>query len=146
MSFTNLRYDECDYRHQLQQSTDPLRHILDPIKYENCKPCRMELGIVGGNNVSLPRGNLVDVDSELKGITRTASRCAIMHYNNPCAVSGNFDKNQSFLDCQANRRFNNNDLSTLDYQKRHLPPCMMTKPPRPSLPEPLRINSCGCKL
>ena len=144
MSFTNLRYDECDYKHQLHQSTTPLGFQLDPVKYENCSPCRMELGIVAGNNVSLPRGNLVDVESELRGISRIASRCATMNYNNPCALNGN--KKASFLDCQASRRFSNKDTSVLNYEKRHLPPCMMTKPPRPSLPEPIKISSCGCKL
>ena len=36
----------------------------------------MELGLVGGNNVSLYSGNLVDLESNLLGIQNTATKYA----------------------------------------------------------------------
>lgn len=140
MSFTNLRYDNCDYKYQLKQSMTPLQYHLDPVKFENSMPCRIELGIVGGNNVSLPRGNLVDVESELRGITRVASRCPEYLYNNPCSQ----ENGSNLLTCQDNRKFSNRDCTTIDYSKVHLSPCMITKPPRPTLPEQFNPGSCGC--
>ena len=35
----------------------------------------MELGIVGGTGVSQIKGNLVDLENDLRGQTRSASQC-----------------------------------------------------------------------
>jgi hypothetical protein len=39
-------------------------------------PSRHVLGLVGGNEASMARGNVADVESDLKGITRPNSDCA----------------------------------------------------------------------
>ena len=75
MSFNRLSYDTCEYRKTLDQSVSPLSYILNPMKYENCNKCRMELGIVGGSNVSQIAGDLVLLESDLRGQTRPASKC-----------------------------------------------------------------------
>ena len=64
MSSNRLIYDTCAYKKELDQSVGPLSYVLNPIKYENCNKCRMELGIVGGSQVSqikvgAPDGSLV---------------------------------------------------------------------------------------
>ena len=51
MSSNRLIYDTCAYKKTLDESFGPLSYLLNPIKYENCNKCRMELGIVGGSNV-----------------------------------------------------------------------------------------------
>ena len=82
MSWNRLKDDLCTYRRALGQSVDPLEYVLDPIKYENCKRCRMKLGIVGGTNVShIVGANLVDVESELRLQTRAATRCPTLLYD-----------------------------------------------------------------
>ena len=75
MAFTRLRDDVCSYNHYLKESTSILNFTLDPNKYYSCKPCRISEGIIGGNNVSVFKGNLVDLESDLRGQTRMASKC-----------------------------------------------------------------------
>ena len=52
MSSNRLIYDNCEYKTKLNESTNPLNYMLNPIRYENCNKCRMELGVVGGTAVS----------------------------------------------------------------------------------------------
>ena len=75
MSSNRLMYDTCAYKHELSQSVGPLEYVLNPMKYENCNKCRMELGLVGGAAVSHVKGNLVDLETELRGSTRQLSSC-----------------------------------------------------------------------
>lgn len=77
MSFTRLQYDTCEYKQELSENVSVLGYLLDPVKYNHCTPCRAELGLIGGNNVSQATGSLVDVENDLFGINRGISRCAI---------------------------------------------------------------------
>ena len=63
-----------------------LEYMLDSARYENCNKCRMELGLVGGTAVSHIQGNLVDLETDLMGITRKASLCPQKKYNSSCAT------------------------------------------------------------
>jgi len=81
MSSNRLSYDNCAYQKSLQQSTGPLEYAMYTGKYENCAKCRIEFGVVGGNGVSLFSGNLVDLESDLRGQTRMASLCPKTMYN-----------------------------------------------------------------
>jgi hypothetical protein len=80
MSFTRLQYDTCQYKQELGDNVSVLGYLLDPIKYDHCTPCRNEIGLVGGNNVSRAGGNLVDLENDLFGITRETSKCAAQKY------------------------------------------------------------------
>ena len=84
MSSNRLIYDSCAYKKNLDQSIGPLNYNMYAGKYENCAKCRIELGSVGGNGVSLFSGNLVDLESDLRGQTRNASNCPSKHYQPPC--------------------------------------------------------------
>jgi hypothetical protein len=75
MSSNRLIYDTCAYKKTLDQSTGPFSYSMYPGKFENCAKCRIELGQTGGNGVSLYSGNLVDLESDLRGQTRPASLC-----------------------------------------------------------------------
>jgi hypothetical protein len=81
MSSNRLSYDACAYQKTLQQSTGPMEYMLYPGKYENSAKCRIEFGTVGGSAVSLFSGNLVDLESELRGQTRLNSLCPSNMYN-----------------------------------------------------------------
>ena len=70
MSSNRLIYDTCAYKKRLLESTGPLNYSMYTGKYENCAKCRVEFGTVGGNGVSLFNGNLVDLESDLRGQTR----------------------------------------------------------------------------
>ena len=72
---TRLMYDKCAYDQRLQENKSSLNYSLYEGKFYHSSKCRMELGQVGGNGVALYSGNLVDLESKLKGIQRTNSKC-----------------------------------------------------------------------
>ncbi len=81
MSSNRTSYDKCAYEKKLQESTSPLNYQLYPGKFENTAKCRIEFGVVGGNGVSIASGNLVDLESELRGQTRLNSQCPSTKYS-----------------------------------------------------------------
>ena len=75
MSFNRTKYDNCSYKQNLQNNVSTLSYILSPMNFERKDKCRHQLGFMGGTAVSHIQGNLVDLDSELKGQTRYLSKC-----------------------------------------------------------------------
>ena len=84
MSWNRLSADTCSYKNELAQSVGSLGWVLDESRFTNNNNSRIEFGIVAGNDVSIIRGNLTDLESELKGQTRLQSKCATLQYLNPC--------------------------------------------------------------
>lgn len=74
MAFTRFNYDEIRTKKKLQESTDPGRYILDvpgpgaSVDYVNDPHVRLTHW---GANL---RSNTVEMDSDLKGLTRTLNR------------------------------------------------------------------------
>ena len=147
MSFNRLRYDNCAYTHELKESVGTLAYMLDPSRYENCNKCRMELGIIGGTNVSHIKGNLVDLETDLRGTTRMSSKCPSRKYQNPCP-------NGDMVNCSPNKIVlqgnGGNQMRTLDTNMVHLPSCQMIRykptPLEPSMepvlcPSEININN-----
>jgi hypothetical protein len=134
MSFNRLRYDNCAYKQELNESVGTLSYILDPSKYENCNKCRMELGIIGGTNVSHIKGNLVDLETDLRGTTRMSSKCPTKKYQNKCPTS------EDMTTCQPDKIVlqgnGGNKMRTIDTDIVHLPACQMIRyKPVPLEPE-----------
>ena len=129
MSSNRLIYDNCAYNKKIQESTSPLNYTLYPGKFENTSKCRIELGSVGGNGVSLFSGNLVDLESDLRNQSRPASLCPKNYYQPQCsnysAVSG--------LPCGE---FNKNNLV-------NQPSCQMVSYPSIPLPIDKTLNRCA---
>jgi len=105
MSFNRLIYDTCAYKKNLKESLDVGVYQLYAGKYDNKNKCRVDFGIVGGNDVSLYKGNLVDLESELKGQTRPMSLCPKNKYMPVCKQpnteglpSGPNNCNSEFID------------------------------------------------
>ena len=67
--------DTCAYKKELDQSVGPLAYMLYPGRYENCSKCRHEFGLLGGRAASHIKGNLVDLESELRGQNHVIYRC-----------------------------------------------------------------------
>lgn len=80
MSSNRLIYDACTYENKMKASTGPFDYAMFDSKFENTPKCRIENGIIGGNQVSLYSGNLVDLESDLRGQTRLASKCPTKKY------------------------------------------------------------------
>ena len=66
--------------------------MLYPGRYENCSKCRHEFGLLGGTAVSHIKGNLVDLENDLRGQTRQNTKCPTLKYapskDNTITVSG----------------------------------------------------------
>ena len=73
MSSNRLIYDNVAYKEEINESTGPLGYMLYPLKHEHCNKCRPTFGLVGGNNVSIIHGNMVDLENDLRGQTRPMS-------------------------------------------------------------------------
>ena len=80
MSFTRLPFDSCAYKHQLYESIGPGEHVLDRNNF--CDPCFVAAPSINlqRNGAATCAAHLIDVDSELLGITRPASRCPSKKY------------------------------------------------------------------
>ena len=89
------KYDNGAYEQYIKESTGPLLYQLDPNRYYNCKECRPNQPGYFGPGVSISKKNtLVDVESELKNITRQSSR----------------DPKKKFLPCKKTTPVSLNDL------------------------------------
>tara|TARA_A100001015_G_scaffold8266_2_gene10156 strand:+ start:1719 stop:2132 length:414 start_codon:yes stop_codon:yes gene_type:complete len=133
MSSNRLKYDTCQYQTVLAQNRNSLEYVLYPLKYENCQPCRMQLGIVNGNDVSVVRGDRTDLESDLRGQTRPAAQpgqCPGKLYNPTQEQEVTFTSPSM------------TEPRTLNLQKNHLQSCQMFPirgVPAPPLPQ---FDSC----
>lgn len=105
MSFCRLNWDNCTYKQDLKQSIGSGDYVLGTPRVE-CRACfstdpaiRMSSVPFVSTGISTCAGNkLIDVDSELKLITRKASNCPTDKYlplTKPICELNNFP------DCQA---------------------------------------------
>jgi len=76
MSFNRLRYDNCAYAKELQESTSPLEWMLYKGKFENKETCP-----VGDFTNVLEFGKRADVESDLWGVIRQDSKCPEKKYD-----------------------------------------------------------------
>lgn len=77
MNFTRLNYDTCTYKTNLRSSIGPGDYLLSTptIECHNCFPYDPRYTPKGTGVALCQNKPLVDVDSELMGITRKASSC-----------------------------------------------------------------------
>ena len=125
MSFNRPKYDTCSYKQDLQSSVDTLAHILSPYRYEHKDKCIHEFGFVGGTAVSHIQGNLVDLDSELRGQTRIITKC-----------------NNNQYKPSENGIVNNDKTTPINTNMTHLPTCQAIMYRSVPLPPPIKINNC----
>lgn len=80
MSFCRSKYDDCSYKTQLGETISPGAYMLDTPN--NCDDCiYMAAGVnLNGKGVGICDKELIDVDSELMGITRKYSQCPSKKY------------------------------------------------------------------
>lgn len=139
MSSNRLIYDTCAYKTNLKQSVGPLAYQLNPLRYENCNKCRIELGTVGGTAVSHIKGNLVDLETDLKGITRKTSLCPSKKYQSPCPTGDINNCHPKSINIPASSC---NEARNINTELVHLPSCQMIRYKPVPLPEPTMLDSC----
>lgn len=130
MSFTKLSYDDCAYKTNLAQNVGVLSYTMDSVKFNSCAKCRPEVGLVGGTAVSHVAGNLVDLESNLIGIDREASRCAAMKYLPQVDKAAGADFYRPVC------------TNTIDTRMRHLPSCQLTSVHGTPHPPPMQPYKC----
>ena len=139
MSSNRLMYDACETKQRINESANPLQYMLNPIRYENCDKCRMELGIIGGTSVSHIQGNLVDLETDLMGITRKASLCPTKKYQSPCPKG---DMNNCHPKEIKINNLGNQTEQVLNTNMVHLPSCQMIRYKPVPLPNDMPEFSC----
>jgi len=142
MAFTRQINDQCATQKRIEESTSVLSYVMDPTKHYNCNPCYIDR-IPGGNTVSLYGGNIVDLESDLSGRTRAASKCPGNKYLPGTVIQGD-DKRQCSIDCGVDGVPCGNPGCKQDNLV-HLPQCNMVQyKSRPSdVGYTLEYPSCG---
>ena len=140
MSSNRLSYDTCEYKQRLNESVGPLQYMLNPMRYENCNKCRMDLGVVGGTAVSHIKGNLVDLETDLFGITRNNSLAPNNHYMSSCAFT---DMNNCKQDNILIKGTPTTKERVIDTNLENLPSCDMINYKPLVTSQPLELNSCS---
>jgi hypothetical protein len=80
--FTRQHYDQCTVDLEQSQNLGPYEYQVYHGKFEHCKKC------IHDGQFWTPY-KLVDVESELKNITRPLTRCNRFKYNPKCEKSKN---------------------------------------------------------
>ena len=96
----------------------------------NPTPQRHILGLVGGNDVSLIKGNMVDLESDLRGINIPNTFCPWKQYQPP-------SRSQKEI-----VRDNRKTKLKIDIQKAHMPTYQMWAYPAVIAPEPIVNEVC----
>lgn len=132
MSLNRLSYDTCAYQTTLNQSVAPISYHLDPVKFENCSKCRVELGIVGGTAVSHISGNLVDLENDLRNANRPNTQCPNYKFLPP---TSNYLQGKDYIMGKEHPK--------IDTTMRHLKPCQFNSYPEVPLTPAMDRFSCG---
>lgn len=104
----NEVFEDLDTKQSMKSS----QLILDNVKYEHEDKCRVEFGILGGTNVSHTKNNLVDLENDLIGLTRTSNKCSEFQY---VPAEGTILKPINYIKPTVNPELN--------LQKEHLKSC-----------------------
>ena len=123
-----------------QQSQGMFSYTQLPVKFENPNKCRNALGLVGGAEVSNISGNIVDLESDLLGITRVQSKCIARQYKPACPLGGpgcpDVAPPFSFADKSTG------EVRTVNTAPRNLPTCQFTTYPGVGTPAKLGVDTC----
>lgn len=123
-----------------KQSVGMFGYTQMPAKFEHPEKCRNALGLIGGSEVSNIAGNIVDLESDLFGITRVQSKCIARQYSPACPLGG-----PGCPDTPPPFSFVNKSTGEtryVDTTPRNLPTCQMNTLPGVGTPETLRAGSC----
>jgi hypothetical protein len=99
--------------------------------------------MVGGSEVSHISGNIVDLESDLFGITRVQSKCNSKQYIPSCPLGGktcpDYPTDIKFQDKETG------EIREISTQARHLPTCQTWSYPATPFPRPYGQETCETK-
>jgi hypothetical protein len=118
-------------KHPFERSENPQTYAETPFAYVHKEPARHRLGLVGGNEVSLPQGNMVDVESDLRRLNYPLTYCPQREYQPPPVK-------QTTL-----YRKSTKGTVTIDVTQKHLPAIQMWPYAATFSPVPMSVKQCG---
>ena len=113
-----------------EKKVDPQHYTYLTSQFVNPNPKRHILGLVGGNEASLIKGNMVDLESDLRGINIPNTFCPWKQYQPP-------PKHQTEI-----VRDNTKISLKIDVQKANLPAYQMIAYPAVVAPFPIKNEVC----
>lgn len=113
-----------------EKKEDPQHYDYLPSQFVSPNPHRHELGLVGGNEVSMIKGSQVDLESDLRGITIPNTFCPSRQYQ------------PSLRSQKEIVRDNTKGSIRIDVQPNHLPAYQMMAYPSVIAPLPLVNEVC----
>jgi hypothetical protein len=118
-------------QHPFEKTENTQVYVNDPFCYVHKEPARHILGIVGGNEVSLPKGNMVDVESDLFGLNIPLTKCPAREYQPAPKEQTNIIRKSTKGSVDIN------------VQQRHLPAIQMWPYAPTFAPVPMNAQQCG---
>ena len=118
-------------KHPFEKSENPQTYVENVYTYVSKTPARHVLGLIGGNEVSLPKGNMVDVESDLRGLNIPLTYCPSREYQPPPSK-----QSEIF-------RKNTKGTVKIDVRPRHLPSIQMWSYAPTLAPVPMNVVQCG---
>jgi hypothetical protein len=117
------------FLNEWEKSENPQSRDMFIATQTHIKPMRHMLGMVGGNEVSVIKGNVVDLESDLRGITRTNTFAPWRSYQPPTGniIHRSTPKGQVIINTTP----------------RHLQPMQGWAYPTIYAPEPIIQEICG---
>jgi hypothetical protein len=118
------------------QSYGMFNYSQVPEKFSHPKQTRNALGLVGGNEVTNISGSIVDLESDLFGITRSLTKYAPRQYTPACPLGGagcpDYPADRTFVDRATGKSH------TIQTKPRDLPTSQFTAYPGVGRPVPLK--------
>jgi hypothetical protein len=118
-------------QHPWENKENPQKYNYQVTQFLNPNPQRHILGLVGGNEVSLIKGNMVDLESDLRGINIPNTFCPWRQYQPP-------EANETEV-VRSNVKTN----LKIDVRPQHLPTYQMWAYPGMPAPVPLKTEVCN---
>ena len=113
-----------------ESKENPQKYTYMVTEYISPEPRRHILGVVGGNEVSVAAGNLVDLESDLKGINLPNTFCPWRKYQPPAANAKEIIRDNVKIKLEINTT------------PQHLPAFQMWAYPGMPTPMPLKNEVC----
>ena len=117
--------------HPFEKSENPQTYVEDPFAYVHKTPARHILGIIGGNQVSLPKGRMVDVESDLRRLNIPLTYSPAREYQPPPTEQTTIYRKST------------KGSVTIDVRQRHLPAIQMWPYAPTFAPVPMKVTQCG---
>lgn len=116
--------------HPWENKENPQKYNYQVTQFLSPNPQRHILGIVGGNDVSLIKGNMVDLESDLRGINIPNTFCPWRQYQPPEQDQTKIIRDNVKIDLK------------IDVRSQHLPTYQMWA--YPGMPAPMQMNNNVC--